>query len=257
LIRTILFSNSLVRGTYVITNDTYRETDMTLARTSLHSVVLGLGFVAGSASAALAVPVYNETVVHNTTTTVDVTLDSSTVLCSAADYGATFLKILIPDLGKITLLDHQNTGAGAPCVASGPCQPGNEPSDIIDVYDPNETVQVNVQAIRGDESDADTQLCTTYLTEKVKVTIRGKDFFHERFAQLGTRPYSDCVTSQAQPEPEPEPEPEETGSGKSDIYGQPNVEEPSGGCNATGGAGSTSLAGLLLGLAAITRRRRR
>ena len=228
---------------------------MKTARTSL----LALGFAAGSASVAGAVPVYNETVVHDTTTEVEVKLDSSTVLCSAADYGATFLKILIPDLGKITLLDHQNTGAGAPCVASGPCGQGNQPSDIIDANDLNETVQVNVQAIRGDESDSDTQTCSTYLTEKVKVTIRGKDFYHERFAQLGTRPYSDCVTSQAQPEPEPEPQPEpDTGSGeKTDTYGQPEVEEPSGGCNATGGAGSTSLAGLLLGLAAITRRRRR
>lgn len=233
---------------------------MTLARTSLHSVVLGLGFVAGSAASALALPVYNETLVHDTTTEVDVKLDSSTVLCSAADYGATFLKILIPDLGKITLLDHQNTGAGAPCVASGPCGPGNEPADIIDANDLHETVSVNVKAIRGDESDADTQTCTTYLTEKVKVTIRGKDFFHERFAQLGTRPYSDCVTSQAQPDPDPDPgvgsgSDDGDGSGKTD-YGTPDVEEPSGGCNA-GGSGATSLAGLLLGLAAITRRRRR
>jgi len=222
---------------------------MTLARTSLRSVVLGLGLVAGSASAALAVPVYNETVVHDTTTEVEVKLDSSTVLCSAADYGATFLKILIPDLGRITLLDHQNTGAGAPCVASGPCEPGNEPSDIIDANDLHETVEVNVKAIRGDESDADTQTCTTYLTEKVKVTIRGKDFVHERFAQLGTRPYADCVTSHVQPDPDPD-----EGEGKTD-YGTPRVEEPSGGCNV--GGGSTSFAGLLLGLAAITRRRRR
>lgn len=232
-----------------------------LARTSLRSVVLGLGLVAGSATAALALPVYNETVVHDTTTEVEVKLDSSTVLCSAADYGATFLKILIPDLGTITLLDHQNTGAGAPCVASGPCEPGNEPSDIIDANDLHETVSVNVKAIRGDESDADTQICTTYLTEKVKVTIRGKDFFHERFAQLGTRPYSDCVTSQAQPDGE---QGSGSGSGSGDgsgeegktDYGTPAVEEPSGGCNTVGG-GSTGLAGLLLGLAAITRRRRR
>ena len=40
------------------------------------------------------------------------------------------------------------------------------------------------------------------------VNIRGKDFFHERWASLGSRPFSDCVTSQmVQPDPiEPDEE---------------------------------------------------
>jgi uncharacterized protein (TIGR03382 family) len=199
--------------------------------------------------------VANETVVHDTTTNVDLTLDESTVLCSSADYGALFLKVLIPQLAQLTLLDHQNTGAGAPCVASGLCEAGNEPSDIIDSSDPNETVAVNVKAVRQDMVDTDAQTCDTYLIERVNVTIRGIAFTHERTAPLGSRAYSDCVTSQpATDDPDDPPSTDDP-----DAMGEPagdEVSEPGGGCSTTGGSGS--LAGLVLvGLALAGRRRRR
>lgn len=228
----------------------------------MHSIArttsLALGLVAGSLSTAAAVPTYNETVVHETTTSVEVDLNNTTVLCSAADYGATFLKILIPDLARLTLLDHQNTGAGAPCVAAGPCEPGHMPADIIDAAHPTETVQISVKAIRGDDADSDTQTCTTGLTETVKVTIRGVDFFHQRFAPLGERPYSDCVTSTAAPEeptttPTDPAAPTDPDDDKADKPGA--VEEPSGGCNSTG-PGSGYVAFLLLGMLALVTRRR-
>jgi uncharacterized protein (TIGR03382 family) len=233
-----------------------------IARTTHTVLGLVLGLAASSVSTAAAAPTYFETTVHDTTTSVEVDLNNQTVLCSAADYGATFLKILIPDLAKLTLLDHQNTGAGAPCVASGPCEPGNLPADIIDPADPTETVQINVKAVRGDSADDVAQTCETGLTETVKVTIRGVDFFHQRFAPLGQRPYADCVTSSIEPqEPDPttdpDPDPDTTtdpDQGKADT--DDKVEEPSGGCNAAG-SGSSSLAVLALGLVGFVGRRRR
>src|SRR5262245_43727701 len=136
-----------------------------LARASL----FGFAVVAGTASLAAATPVTAETVVHNRSTRVQIGLDSSTVLCSAADYGATYLKIGMPGLARLTLLDHQNTGAGAPCVQAGPCQAGNMPSDIIDAARPNEWVSINVKEVRIDESDAAAQTCNTTLSERVRV----------------------------------------------------------------------------------------
>src|SRR5262249_16938805 len=62
---------------------------------------------------------YKEEVVHQTTTPVEVALNEQTVLCSHADYSALYLKVLIPKLASLTLLNHQNAGAGAPCVAAG------------------------------------------------------------------------------------------------------------------------------------------
>jgi MYXO-CTERM domain-containing protein len=206
-----------------------------LARTSLVLIAL--------TSAAYAEPVVHETVVHQTTTPVQLKLDASTVLCSSADYGATFLKVLIPDLAGHTLLDHQNTGAGAPCVAAGPCQPGHMPSDIIDPKSATEAVVVSVKAVRVDESDAEAQTCTTSLKEQVNVTIRGVAFKHERFSALGERPFSDCVTTPVAA----------TGEPKTDDAGQTDDKSTSG-CNTSGGnAGGL----LVLALGALLVRRRR
>ena len=195
-----------------------------------------------STSVADADATVRETVVHDTTTSVSLKLDASTVLCSSADYGALFLKVLIPELAPITLLDHQNTGAGAPCVAAGPCQPGNMPSDIIDSKYPNATADINVKAIRIDEADAMAQTCTTTLREEVAVTIRGKEFKHTRYASLGERPFSDCAKASAATE---EP--------KTDNPNEATKPE-TGGCNTAGGSTGALFA---LGLGALLARRRR
>lgn len=211
-----------------------------LARTSL--LVLAL-----SSSPALAEVTFHETVVHDTTTTVDLKLDASTVLCSSADYGALFLKVLIPELAPITLLDHQNTGAGAPCVAAGPCQPGNMPEDILDAQDPSAQAAINVKAVRIDQADSTAQTCTTTLREDVAVTIRGVPFTHTRYASLGERPFSDCGKAlPAQPEPPTTPE------AKTDTVEETKPE--TGGCS-TGSANGAWL--LALGLGALVARRRR
>jgi uncharacterized protein (TIGR03382 family) len=229
---------------------------------SLLAVPAVLAFAHATPAGADTGPTYVETTVTDTTTPVDLKLDSSTVLCSSADYGALFLKVLIPDLARLTLLDHQNIGAGAPCVASGACQPGNMPSDIILAGAPIEHVFVNVKEIRADEADPATQTCNTTLIEKVHVTIRGKDFFHQRELPLGTRPYSDCATSEAG---------SGSGSGsgsgaapdagvgsgsddKADGYG---ADDPkTGGCDASGGSAGLTFGAIALG-AALARRRRR
>jgi len=207
--------------------------------------LIALSLIPLAASPAAADTTYNETVVTDTTTPVDLKLDSSTVLCSSADYGALFLKVLIPDLAHLTLLDHQNLGAGAPCVAAGQCRTGNMPSDIIDPAHPTERVDVNVQEVRADEGDSVAQTCTTTLIERVHVTIRGIEFVHERQAALGTRPFSDCVTTAAA-----------AGSDNAaDDPGASTAEPKSGGCNAAGGSGGLIVAASALVL--VRRRRRR
>jgi uncharacterized protein (TIGR03382 family) len=229
-------------------------------------------FAAGSLGAkpAAAETTWAETVVTDTTTPVDLKLDQSTVLCSSADYGALFLKVLIPDLARLTLLDHQNIGAGAPCVASGMCKPGNMPSDIINASYPTEHVLVNVKEVRLDEADSTAQTCTTTLIEKVQVNIRGIDFFHERQAALGTRPFSDCVTSSAGTDPgtgsgsgSGSGSDTGTGSGSDSPADDPyagTADPNGGGCDASGDASGSSAAlsfGLVALGAVIARRRRR
>ena len=209
-------------------------------------------------STAAAEPVFTESVVHDTTRSVEIDLNASTVLCSSADYGALFLKILIPELAGMTLLDHQNTGAGAPCVAAGACQPGRMPADIIDPANPTETVSINVKAVRLDEADSAAQTCSTTLIERVNVLIRGFQFQHERSVALGSRPFSDCGAA-ATTTPDPtDPGQEPTEEPTDNPADNPNTNEPpakTGGCSTSGGSGGALLAAMLLGI--VLRRRRR
>ena len=219
------------------------------------SILASLAFTA-TASAA---PVVHETLVHDTTTQVNVTLTDATVLCSSADYGALFLKVLIPELAKLTLLDHQNLGAGAPCVASGMCAPGNEPSDVIDPANPKALVDINVKAIRVDWADADTQTCETTLVERVRVNIRGIDFQHERSAPLGTRPFADCATSSTvSEEPEQPVQPEPETDKPADAYGDDDEAEakPAAGCSAGGSGTPAGALTAIVGALLLLRRRR-
>jgi len=216
--------------------------------------ILSCGFVAAFLSVADAATA-NETVVHDTSSWIEIDLDPSTVLCSAADYGSLFLKVGIPELARITLLDHQNIGAGAPCVTAGICEPGHMPSDIIDPARPSELVQINVKAVRFDDVDGSAQTCTTHLIERVHLTIRGFEFTHERFAELGTRPYSDCASADPGPG---------TGSGSGSAAGTGDTKADdastgapaSGGCASTGGT-SGSFGLIVVGAIAMLRRRRR
>lgn len=212
------------------------------------SLLLGL---ASSAGAAVET---REELVHETTTSVDLLLTPETVICSHADYSANFLKVLIPQLAGITLLDHQNTDAGAPCVAAGECAPFGDhaPDDILDEADTSETVDIRVRATRLEEIDHDAQTCTTSLRERVDLEIRGVRFAHERYAPLGSRPYGDCISSAGDDDAAP------AGDGKADDLGAAEEASGSGGCAAGGSGGSGSLALVILGMAlAAVRRRRR
>jgi MYXO-CTERM domain-containing protein len=222
------------------------------------SLALSLALVSGSASLAAAFPTYEETVIHDTTTAVEIKLDATTVLCSAADYGALYLKVGMPELAKLTLLDHQNIGANAPCVAAGVCTTGNQPEDIIDPTKPTEVVQINVKAIRLDEADQAAQTCNTMLIERVNVTIRGVDFTHQREADLGSRRFEDCAVPGATGTGSGSGSGTASGSGDGKTDGQaPQVEAPSAGCSATtGGAGPAALV-LALGAVLVPVRRRR
>jgi hypothetical protein len=218
------------------------------------TTTLAASFLLGLASSASAAVDTREELVHETTTSVELELTPETVICSHADYSASFLKVLIPELASITLLDHQNTDAGAPCVAAGECAPFGDhaPSDILDEADTTETVDIKVLATRLDEIDHDARTCTTTLRERIDLEIRGVPFAHERYASLGSRPYGDC-TAGAGGDDAPPPS---GGDGKADELGAED-EPGSGGCAAGRSGGSSALSLVILGMTIAAYRRRR
>ena len=109
------------------------------------------------------------------------------------------LKVLIPGLGNVTLLNHQNFGAGAPCVTTGEScrsfgeRPSASPEDILQGRPGVEKIEVVVTATRIEAIDHIQKTCTVTLRENVETQIRGKKLFHLRESELAARSYEDCV----------------------------------------------------------------
>lgn|GEM_PF-1267162 len=137
---------------------------------------------------------------YDVTHHLEVALNENTVLCSWADYAGEFLKVLIPELADITLLDHQNRGAGAPCLGAGSCRGpwfpnGHLPSDIINPEKPTEKIALTVKVFRQTYKTMDQagkEGCEVQIVEELKSNIRGVDFYHLRQKHLGERSISDC-----------------------------------------------------------------
>jgi len=228
---------------------------------SIHGSILVAAVLTGALPSAQAAVLVNETLVHETTTSVELELTPETVLCSQADYSLPVLKVLIPELAHLTLLDHQNFGAGAPCVAAGACGPdGLAAEDVLDPDDLVDTVDIRVQAVRVDTVDAEQETCSTSLIERVHVDIRGLEFQHERSASLGSRPYSDCLLSQGGEAPTEEPAgpdlPADEPAPVSDESSPVAATTDRGGCSLGTRAASSTFAALPLALLFLGRRRR-
>jgi hypothetical protein len=125
------------------------------------------------------------------TTEVDVPLNEETVKCSARDYSAPFLKVLIPALADITALNHRNAGEGAPCIAAGQCRSFTEPQALLS-RGGERVERVAVRVTLKKETALDGEVCRVTLVETVNAVIRGTPFFHERRHELAERVPSDC-----------------------------------------------------------------
>lgn len=127
--------------------------------------------------------------VSDKTTTVSVDLNAKTVKCSAQDYSMPMLKVLVPALADLTLLNHRNTREGAPCVAAGQCGKF-KPSDILASGEGTE--QIPVRVVLRKLAEVDGEGCRVTLIETVATKIRGISFFHERRHELAERVADDC-----------------------------------------------------------------
>tara|TARA_R110002072_G_scaffold534_7_gene4150 strand:- start:54546 stop:55028 length:483 start_codon:yes stop_codon:yes gene_type:complete len=136
-----------------------------------------------------------ERVLSDVTTEMNIKLSPSTVKCSSAGYGMSFLKVLIPELKDITLFDHRNFGESAPCVAAGACLPMGEfsPTDILGDEQSEETILVNVKLIRVFNINHALKTCDVSLKEKILTTIRGIEFNHQRSDSVISRNFEDCL----------------------------------------------------------------
>lgn len=132
-------------------------------------------------------------------------ISEQTVLCSSVDYGLAELKISLQALDGWTIFDHSNAAfgiAGAPCMTSGACRPGHDPSTIIQGHPGSELVTVEreiVEVKRLQENDLFVQpdgtpgkTCVRSLRETLATTIRGVKFRHGRSGAQQNLPAEAC-----------------------------------------------------------------
>jgi hypothetical protein len=128
-------------------------------------------------------------IVSDRTTEVSVALNAATVKCSRADYSGPMLKVLIPGLADLTVLNHRNTREGAPCVSAGACG-ALGPQDILKSGDGVDRIKVRV--VLRKETAVEGEVCHVSLIESVATTIRGLTFRHERLQEVAERTAADC-----------------------------------------------------------------
>ncbi len=129
-------------------------------------------------------------IVSDRTTTVSTPLNALTVKCSAADYSGPMLKVLVPGLADLTVLNHRNTREGAPCVAAGRCGAGLGPQNIL--KDGAGVDEIKIRVILRKETAIEGEVCHVSLIETVATTIRGLEFQHERVQEVAERAAADC-----------------------------------------------------------------
>ena len=118
-----------------------------------------------------------------------VDISSTKLKWSQADYSSPVLKVLVPDLATVTILDHRNTGEGAPCMATYQAM---SPEEVIQNNPSVEVIPMTITLQKQLSPDPKDRLCHVALKESIVGEIRGFRFEHQKIKDIGTRHMDDC-----------------------------------------------------------------
>ncbi|MDD0854406.1 hypothetical protein HBN50_14940 [Halobacteriovorax sp. GB3] len=138
-----------------------------------------------------------ERVLKDVTTPIMVKVTEENVRCSEIGYGFSELKLNVPSLRWLAVLDHSNAENLGPCVTAGACanpdldRPGRSPLDII--INGEDLVKTDVRIILTEVFEKHDEQCFRSLEEKVELEIRGVPFKHFATKSIGTLPVEECL----------------------------------------------------------------
>lgn len=118
-----------------------------------------------------------------------VEINSTNLKWSQADYAAPVVKVLVPELAGVTILNHRNTKEGAPCLAS---YEAKSPEQVIGNSPGTDKVDFHLKLSKSIVMYPDKTKCDVYLRENIDAKIRGVAFTHERSVLVGQRTADDC-----------------------------------------------------------------
>jgi hypothetical protein len=130
-----------------------------------------------------------------------IALNNESVRCLIGDYGASSLKISLPELKGLTVFPQTTRGETDPCINAGVCKFGKAPDGrplspelVIDSNRPTEDIQVTVVLTENLYIDHTAKTCSRSLSETISSPVRGLNFAHEDGASIGDLPYDVCVS---------------------------------------------------------------
>lgn len=136
-------------------------------------------------------PSFETVTVHSKSVVLPVDISAANMKLSRAEYAIPVVKVFVPELAKETLLNHRDTGASAPCLAT---KAARAPSQVIQDNPRVENIEFHIEVskmleLRSVDSE---QVCAVTLIESVTAEIRGYPFAHVRYFQLPNRHPADC-----------------------------------------------------------------
>jgi hypothetical protein len=128
-------------------------------------------------------------VMQKKTVVLPVDVSTTRIHLSKADYSSPVVKVLIPELADVTLLDHRNNQEGAPCMATYDTL---SVEDVIQGRPAIEKVKFNITLTKVAWIDREANICRVSLEENLQAKIRGFNFVHSRSTELPDRVVEDC-----------------------------------------------------------------
>ena len=148
----------------------------------LLALLMGLGSIATAQAG-------EDVVLSEKEVTLNVDISTAKTKLSIADYSSPVVKVLVPELADVTILDHRNTGEGAPCLATYDTL---DPRDVIQGNPTTEKINFKVTLIKQTATNTSQDICYVRLSERVEGNIRGFKFTHNKQKPMGTRHIDDC-----------------------------------------------------------------
>lgn len=142
-----------------------------------------------------ALPSEVTTVLKDETNTINLLLNENTVFCSVIGYGASFLKVSIPQLDVLAFFDHRVEEAGLPCAAVGACNLDLGPDQILQGSPGTEQVQVRIVLTELLTLDHAKKTCTRQLLEDVSAVVRGVQLKHHEEDRPSPMAYEMCLVA--------------------------------------------------------------
>ena len=149
------------------------------------SALLSILLAAASASAELD----KSAIISERTVTINIDISKVKVRLSRSGYLDPVVKILVPELADVTLLNHRNGSEGAPGMATFDTI---FPEAVVQNNPSMESVKMNITLEKLPTINPTSQLCDITLIESIRTNIRGFNFTHEKRDVIASRAIADC-----------------------------------------------------------------